>query len=109
MVGKTKPMNLGEQRWRDRVVALGCIACRIEGWYAPAEYHHVTDRGRRMGHEYGLPLCAHHHRGQNEMGIRPSRAEEMFGPALDRSKRAFTSRYGTEGELLEWVEELLDG
>lgn len=108
MVGKTKAATAAERRHIERVIALGCIACRIEGRRAAAEFHHVTDAGRRLGHRYGLPLCAWHHRGQPESGVRPSLAEQVFGPSLARSKRRFDEAYGGEEVLLVEVQRLLE-
>ena len=108
MLGKTKQPNADERRHMERVQQLGCLACWIEGIVAPAEIHHVTDGSRRLGHRYVIPLCSWHHRGQSETGMRPSDAESLFGPSLAHDKASFTRHYGTERELLNWIESLIE-
>jgi|APHM01.1.fsa_nt_gi hypothetical protein len=108
MVGKTKTPTRQERDHMETVQRLGCLACRIEsGDRPPAEIHHVTDAGQRMGHRYVLPLCPHHHRSVSETGMRPSEAEAIYGPSLAQDKAGFTRHYGTEAELLRWVESLV--
>ena len=107
MVGAVQAPTAAERAHMDRVQALGCIACRMEGWTAPAEIHHVTDGQRRIGHRAVLPLCAWHHRGQTESGVRPGVAEQLFGPSYARNPSAFEDRYGTQATLLTKVERRL--
>ena len=81
-----------EQDHMDAVRALGCLIC---GRYA--QIHHVT------GHAYGsrsnlrvLPLCADHH--QNN----------AYGHALHNGTKTFESNYGTQAEMLEQVNRMLE-
>lgn len=105
MVGKTKAATKAQQRRFTDLQMVGCIACRIEGLAddhrpEPADIHHITMGGRRLGHDYTIPLCPWHHRGVGVAGLSDSVLEASKGPSLARSKRAFVARYGTEMQLL---------
>lgn len=90
-----------------RLQRVGCIACRKEGRPGVAsDIHHILSGGRRVGHEHTIPLCPWHHRGISNHGAR--NAENLMGPSLARSKRAFVERYGTEEELLQEVNGMVD-
>jgi hypothetical protein len=47
----------------------------------------------------GIPLCPMHHRGTVHPAI----------PSIHLAKRAFIKRFGTEEELLQLVQQLIDG
>ena len=113
MVGKTKSATKAQQRRFLDLQMVGCIACRIEGIAddhrpEPADIHHITMGGRRLGHDYTIPLCPWHHRGVGVAGLPDSVLEAVKGPSLARSKRAFVARYGTELCLLEHVNRHLE-
>lgn len=85
---------------------VGCVCCRLEGNAGdyrpePADIHHLVVGGRRLGHDYTIPLCPWHHRGNSKNGLTTGDMERVYGPSLARSKREFVSRYGTELCLLE--------
>lgn len=77
----------------------GCIACRYDkaNSESPIEYHHILVGGRRVGHRYGLALCAGHHRG-----VPPYAGVSL----MDGSKR-FHNRYGSDQTLLNAQDDLL--
>lgn len=88
-------MTKAERAHLTAVQALGCICCRQQGIYSPAEIHHPLSGGRRMGHMHVLPLCFTHHRSGIE--------------SLSRHpyKTVWEARWGTEAKLLKQVEALL--
>lgn len=88
-------MTKAEQVHMSAVQALGCICCRQEGVYSPAELHHPLSGGRRMGHMHVIPLCATHHRAGIE------------GVSRHPYRVAWEARYGTEAQLLQQVDEML--
>lgn len=103
MVGRTKPITKADRKRFEALRNLGCIACRLDGFPGiPAEIHHITDCGRRMGHQYSIPLCVWQHRGVAE-----SIYDHFKGPSLALSKRDFVERYGTELELLAKVNRMI--
>lgn len=97
MANKTK----AEKKHLDAVAQVGCIVCKMNGYDdTPAEIHHIRDGvgiGQRSSNYDCIPLCPIHHRtgGHGEIGFH-------------QAPRSFESRYGTEQELLEMVNELLD-
>ena len=94
-------MNNKERQHISKVVALGCIACRILGYNdTPAECHHIRTgigKGQRASHYDTLPLCPAHHRGTAGLKV----------PSIHGSKNAFVQTFGTEFELLQKVRELI--
>lgn len=94
---KKKSATKAEKHHMNKVAALGCIACQINGIEdSPSEIHHIREgmgMGQRNSHYKTIPLCAQHHRhGVN---------------AIHQSKTLFTQEFGTELELLEMVNEQL--
>lgn len=89
-----------EKKHLERVASIGCIVCRNEGRYnIPAEVHHIRNgagMGRRNIHFETIPLCPAHHRTGG------------VGIAFHAAPRTFESLYGTERELLEQVENILN-
>jgi hypothetical protein len=55
-------MNKAEKEFILKIKNMPCCICNAS---APSEADHVTDRGRRLGHEWLIPLCVSCHRGQN--------------------------------------------
>ena len=94
-------MTKAEKDHLNKVAALGCIACYLQGtpgsW---AEIHHPragTGAGRRASHFDAIPLCHIHHRGTAGLSV----------PSIHGSKNAFIERFGTEAELLELTKTLI--
>lgn len=46
-----------------RMLEIKLMECCVCGHPPPSDVHHITDRGRRLGHEFTLPLCYEDHRG----------------------------------------------
>ena len=105
MVGRQATTTKDELRRYCALKELGCIACRINGVTREAipEIHHLVEGNRRLGNAYTIPLCTWHHRGEAS-----SQWEKLKGPSLARSKRKFIEEYGTERELLEAVNKILE-
>jgi hypothetical protein len=104
----TNPTKAELRRFTLLARDVGCLACRKDGRANFADIHHLVEGGRRRGHSESAPLCPWHHRG---IKPDPSKSvilnEQMFGPSLARSKRAFVERYGTERELVKLADKLL--
>jgi len=87
-----RPPTKAEAEWMDQIIALGCIACRIDGHPdTPGAVHHLLRGGRRMGHFHTICLCdpGHHQNGAE------------FGKVSRHPWKArFEEKYGTEQELL---------
>lgn len=89
---------------------IGCIACLKDGHKNDQiDIHHLTEGGRRVGHDATLPLCPWHHRGV--VPFMPyavnQRHLHQTAPSLAVSRYDFERRYGTQKELLAEVNELI--
>lgn len=98
--GKVAPTR-EEAAWMSRIVALGCIACLLDGMQPrPTAVHHILRGGLRMGHLFSLPLCdPGHHQGGEPFGL------------ISRHpwKARFEERYGAEMDLLAIVQRRVKG
>ena len=105
MVGRQKLPTKDELRRYRALQELGCIACRVNGVTRGAipEIHHLVEGNKRLGNAYTIPLCTWHHRGEAS-----SQWEKLKGPSLATSKREFVAEYGTERELLDAVNKILE-
>lgn len=101
----------------DRLSHMDCIACVLNvlggdfvhgPWWYASDVHHLLSGGRRRGHAYTLCLCPWHHRSiPPEPGMPMEEALRKYGPTLER-QRAFNAYYGTDDELLEKVNKILE-
>jgi len=92
---------------RERMIALGCVACRVQFGVVdqPAEEHHIVVGNRRLGHGYSLPLCAGHHRG-----VWPdfeALGTNLVEPPVSIASGVplFEEAYGTQRELWEMTQD----
>lgn len=80
-----------------RVAALGCyIDVHFPDLKQCAGYvniHHKLGEGRN--HAKVIPLCTNHHVQWSPLG---------FGHSVHNGTKSFEARYGTQQEMLEWVE-----
>jgi hypothetical protein len=89
------------ERFR-RLGEMGCIVCRLShGAFVQSEVAHLTDAGRRTGHERTIPLCPWHHRAVPSGDIPPAQMLIIYGPSFAKSKKDFVAAFGTEESLLE--------
>lgn len=89
-----------EKHLHDRLAALGCIACRLDGWInLQVSIHHIAGRTKPGAHERVLPLCAGHH--QDGTGLPGLIAVHPW-------KRQFEAKYGRQEELLAMCLALLE-
>jgi hypothetical protein len=97
---KGRPPTAEEARFMDAIAALGCIACRKDGWENfDVSVHHIDGRTKPGAHFLVLGLCAGHH--QAGTGTNPTLI------AVHPDKARFEARYGTQRELLAECIELL--
>lgn len=103
-----------EKRRMSAILTLGCAACVQEppGWPAARpDVHHIVEGNRRLGHLYTLPLCKGHHQGlwnRHQRHYMDSSVIEMRAVALSDGSKLFVERYGTERELWEASQLMLD-
>ena len=97
MKGRTPTAS--ELKHMSRVSELGCIACYKMGFkFVPCEIHHTEGKTKKDAHFKVLPLCYEHHR----------KGTEENPTSRHPWKKRFEKEYGTEKELLELVERLLN-
>ena len=92
-------MKKAEREYLSKVAEIGCIICYRNGYpQTPCEIHHIRDVGLGLGvrnnHANTLPLCPLHHRGND--GIH------------GMGRKAWERKYGTQWELLEIVQGILN-
>ena len=100
MAVKGRNPNAKEKRQMDAVSQIGCIVCLNKGFPNHAvEIHHVYGKTKLDAHMHILPLCFDHHRGGKD-------AE----PIISRHpwKKRFEKAYGTEQELLDQVNGIVE-
>jgi hypothetical protein len=108
----TPPPTAAQQRRFVLIKEIGCIACRVLGIVEQGcEIHHQTLGGkagqRRLGHDYTIGLCTWHHRAGRPPGVTFAEMLATFGPPLTRA-RLFREKFGTDAELLDAQNELLE-
>jgi hypothetical protein len=95
-----------------RLRQMGCICCWKLGLPGIVpEIHHLNGGGhagqKRRGDEFTIPLCRWHHQGiSGSDGMAHFRM--MYGPSLKLHSRAFRAEFGTDDELLEKVNDMID-
>jgi len=85
----------------ERVAALGCIACLIDGNPGtPAELHHIRETaggGQKAPDSDVISVCPAHHRG----------TDHPRTPSIHLDRLAFIERYGSETKLLARVRAMM--
>ena len=90
--------------------AIGCVCCALDGRLGvPGDIHHILSGGRRISHRHTICLDPWHHRSvkPSDTKLTTVRFKEVYGPALDANPKEFQQRYGTQQELLEIQEALI--
>lgn len=107
----TKAPTKFEQLRFEAMSNVGCCACWLEGRsFVPGEVNHIVKGRKRLGHLSSYLLCAYHHRNVPPCdGLKHGEAEERFGPSLAHSPKAFHEKYGSDEELLELQNKLIEG
>ena len=84
----------------DAVAVLGCVVClKHHHLHTPAAVHHIVEGSRRLGHFYTIGLCDPGHHQNSPTPQKLSRHPH---------KARFEKKYGTEYELLAYVQNLLN-
>lgn len=87
-----------------------CIPCLVwaTAGHMPAEdcatccqYDHSKSGNIRRGHDKGFASCIWHHQGRVSDGWTHKAMREHFGPSLMDGSRLFRDTYGTDDELIE--------
>jgi hypothetical protein len=105
---KQKATKAEKERYA-KLKELGCIVTRLNfAQYEPAEIHHLTSGGRRIGNMETIPLSSWYHRAILPPDCKTTtEAVLMYGPSLETSKRKFESQFGSEEFLLAETNKLI--
>ncbi len=101
MVGKSKARTK-EDRERIEISKhyVSCLPCILVGFVnSHADYQHVVEAQRRLGHKCGYSSCLWHHRGMKDGLWRDLTTQAMigmFGPSLAHGKKPFREFFGSE-------------
>ena len=80
------------------LVDFGCVVCKkYYRAYTEPCIHHIRSgmgMGQRNSADNCLPLCHEHHQGE-------------YGIGFHSGKKVWEDKYGTEHELLEWMNKFL--
>lgn len=94
----TKRPNKKEQAHLEKVKELGCVACYVQAgiWGTPGDIHHIREgqgMAQRSSWHETLCLCKGHHQHDDK-------AANKIAVHGNSGYKAFTSRYGSEKDLL---------
>lgn len=88
---------------------IGCVACLMLGvtgrW---PDAHHLTEGGRRLGHQQTAALCQWHHVGRPDGGWTATEMRELYGPSFGLEPAAFREQFGSDAELLAYQNRLIE-
>lgn len=106
-----KPPTVADLERFAKLRTLGCVVSHIYfNRWEPAEIHHLVEGRKRLGHQFTIPLSPWFHRGiPPQMDMRPSQATKELGPSIAHGKKPFARKFGTERELLERTNKLIEG
>lgn len=93
----SEPTAAQRRRW-GRVAALGCLPCRMDGYFGtPATISHCHDYGYR-DHDKVYPCCPVHHLATEAIPGIPNR---------HATPEAFRNKFGTDEELHKLTKQML--
>lgn len=101
------------------MASIGCVISRVYFGVpeTPGEVHHLLNGGgRRRGHQATVYLHPWYHRGVPPLvcsgaqfrQLTKQEAAERYGPSLAENRPAFEARFGTDDDLLEMQNALID-
>jgi hypothetical protein len=98
-----KNLTAAEKRYYAKVAELGCYvgvhfpkvnAGSVKACGGYINIHHALI-GKPRSNKRVIPLCTNHHVEQTPL---------PFGYAVHKGTKSFEEKYGTQEEMLEWVE-----
>lgn len=91
------------------ITEVGCIPCWLEGIsFNPCDVQHVVKGRKRLGHRWTYGCCPWHHRGVPVNGLNTKQSEQQAGPSLARDPKAYHAKYGSEEELVELCDKMIE-
>lgn len=111
---KREPYTQDEIDYIFLVKSMGCVCCaqlpRLHRTNMVVEFNHHVRGNRRIGNIVGTGECVWHHRGEPHPGFQKRTMLLLHGPSrmYQGSKGAFAARWGTDEELLQRQEDMLN-
>lgn len=103
-----KPTKAEQARF-DIMLEIGCVPCTLMGVTCnPAQIHHIVEGKKRLGHLFTICLCPWHHTGHVPPTATKEEIERLVGPSYATSPRAFKGKFGTQRELLETQNKMIE-
>ena len=94
--------NVADKERRAKLYEMGCCVCLNHlDLYTPTSIHHLDGQTKPGCHQLTIPLCPRHHQFKDN-----SKQPQWF--AFHDDKTSFEAAYGTEQELLEQVNGLIE-
>jgi len=86
-----------------------CVCCKKRKLLSSyVEIHHLLSGNKRMGHMFTVGLCPWHHRGVPMYGYTRRQMQEIYGDSLAHGSKIFRAQFGSDMDLLEMQNEVLD-
>lgn len=87
-----------------------CVACHQLGLTGSqyVDIHHLISGNKRRGHMFTVGACPWHHRGHPLQGHSANETRKLLGPSLEHGSKPFRAKFGTDDELLELQNRLLN-
>lgn len=107
-----KPLTKADKARRAAIHAGHCVACYQRGidlrGQGLVQWHHLLSGGRRIGHQATVGLCFWRHMAQPFWGCIHSEMRDEYGPSLAEGSKPFHAEFGSNTELLELQNRLLE-
>lgn len=91
---------------KDASICVCCKQRRLMSCYV--EVHHLLSGNKRMGHMFTIGLCPWHHRGVPMYGYKRRQMQEIYGDSLAHGSKPFHELFGSDMDLLEMQNGMLD-
>ncbi len=97
-----RTLTVADKERRAKLYEMGCCVCLNHlDLYTPTSIHHLDGQTKPGCHQLTIPLCPSHHQYKDN-----SKPPQWF--AFHDDKTSFEAAYGTEQELLEQVNGLIE-
>ena len=96
------PANKANKRRFEIIREIGCIICKKDSYFSPPQIHHITGCRTQEDHKRTIGLCYYHHMADQQY---PKSTNYI---SRHPRKKMFEMRYGTEQELLEYQNRLIE-
>lgn len=105
-----------ESRRIERIKSGECVCCwlnrqngRLSAGFKGCDAHHLLSGGHRRGHVATIGGCPWHHRGVKPFDqLTDAEASDLYGPSLAHGSKPFHAVYGTDDELLDLQNQILE-